>query len=207
MAFDDYSVKLEDRVEIEQLWEQEQNIHNQVSDGATEINQELAQKLQDRMQELYPMLDINFTNTIGVDNNEQQIIGQANIKAMTILIDAINQKQDTLPHEYAHHYIAWFRNTPIVQEAIKKWGSEEALVQSIGEQVVKQEGEAKTWWDNFTKWMLDLFNNLSSKNKQELTQILTDTFLQGIDLETGQKITAERSKEKSTSKRRSKRII
>ena len=66
-----------------------------------------------------------------------RIIGQANIKAMTVLVDAINQKQDTLPHEYAHHYIAWFRDTPIVQEAIKKWGSEEALVQSIGEQVVK----------------------------------------------------------------------
>jgi len=110
------------------------------------------------------------------------IIGQANIKARTVLVDAINQKQDTLPHEYAHHYIAWFRDTPIVQEAIKKWGSEEALVQSIGEQVVKQEGEAFNWWNTFVKWILDKFNSLSKLDKQEVTQILTDAFLTRQDL-------------------------
>jgi hypothetical protein len=113
-----------------------------------------------------------------------KIIGQANIKAMSVLIDAVNQKQDTLPHEYAHHYIAWFRNTPIVQEAIKKWGSEETLVQSIGEQVVKQKGEAYNWWNKFVKWIMNQFNSLSKLEKQELTQILTDAFLTRQDLST-----------------------
>ena len=120
----------------------------------------------------------NFYNQI-VNN---KIIGQSNIKAMTVLIDVVNQKADTLPHEYAHHYIAWYRNSPIVQEAIKKWGSEEALVQSIGEQVVLQKGEALNWWNEFTKWILDKFNNLSKLQKQELTQILTDAFLTRQDL-------------------------
>lgn len=120
-------------------------------------------------------------NTFNQEDNNQ-IIGQANIKAMTVLIDAINQKQDTLPHEYAHHYIAWFRDTPIVQEAIKKWGSEEALVQSIGEQVVKQKGEAYNWWNKFVKWIMNQFNSLSSLQKEELTQILTDAFLTREDL-------------------------
>ena len=115
-------------------------------------------------------------------NEANQIIGQANIKAATVLIDAINQKQDTLPHEYAHHYIAWFRDTPIVQEAIKKWGSEEALVQSIGEQAVKQNGEAYNWWNNFVKWIMNQFNSLSKLQKEELTQILTDAFLTRQDL-------------------------
>lgn len=117
-------------------------------------------------------------------NEANQIIGQANIKAMTVLVDAINQKQDTLPHEYAHHYIAWFRDTPIVQEAIKKWGSEEALVQSIGEQVVKQKGEAYNWWNKFIKWIMDKFNSLSKLRKEELTQILTDAFLTRQNLST-----------------------
>jgi len=121
-------------------------------------------------------------------NEANQIIGQANIKAMTVLIDAINQKQDTLPHEYAHHYIAWFRNTPIVQEAIKKWGSEEALVQSIGEQVIKQKGEAYNWWNNFVKWVMNQFNSLSKLQKEELTQILTDAFLTRQDLGSKQDI-------------------
>ena len=34
-----------------------------------------------------------------------------------------------------------FKDAPIVQEAIKKWGSEEALVQAIGEQVIENKGE------------------------------------------------------------------
>jgi hypothetical protein len=126
--------------------------------------------------------EINITPNLLSDillqkNEASNIIGQANIKAMTVLVDAVNQKQDTLPHEYAHHYISWNRNTPIVQEAIKKWGTEEKLVQSIGEQVVKQKGEAYNWWKNFTKWLLNKFNSLSKLEKQELTQILTDSFL------------------------------
>ena len=121
-------------------------------------------------------------------NETNQIIGQANIKAMTVLINAVNQKQDTLPHEYAHHYIAWYRDTPIVQEAIKKWGSEEALVQSIGEQVVKQKGEAYNWWNNFVKWIMNQFNSLSKLQKEELTQILTDAFLTRQDLGSKQDI-------------------
>ena len=66
----------------------------------------------------------DLANILLQRDEANRIIGQANIKAMTVLVDAINKKADTLPHEYAHHYIAWFRNTPIVQEAIKKWGSE-----------------------------------------------------------------------------------
>ncbi|MFA5759072.1 MAG: DEAD/DEAH box helicase, partial [Clostridia bacterium] len=126
--------------------------------------------------------DLDLNTAINPENEADRIIGQANIKALTVLIDVVNQKQDTLPHEYAHHYIAWFRDTPIVQEAIKKWGSEEALVQSIGEQAVKQKGEALNWWNNFVKWIMDGFNSLSKLEKQELTQILTDAFLTRQDL-------------------------
>ena len=95
---------------------------------------------------------------------------------MTVLVDAVNKKEDTIPHEYAHHYIAWFRNTPIVQEAIKRFGSEEALVQAIGEQVVKQKGEAYNWWKKFTNWILNLLSD------KQLLQILTDSFLNRQDL-------------------------
>ncbi len=116
---------------------------------------------------------------------------------MSVLIDSINQKEDTLPHEYAHHYIAWFRNTPLVQEAIKKWGSEEALVQAIGEQVVKQKGEALDWWTKFTKWIQDLFNSLSSKSKEELRNILTDAFLTRTNIETGGTVTYELMKSRA----------
>lgn len=138
----------------------------------------------------------DLQNVLLQKNEADRIIGQANIQAMSVLIDAMNKKEDTLPHEYAHHYIAWFRNTPLVQEGILKWGSEEALVQSIGEQVVAQKGEAYGWWKKFTEWVMSIFDNLSTKDKQELTNILTDAFLQAVDLQTGKVgISAERSRE------------
>ena len=40
----------------------------------------------------------DLANILLQRNEANQIIGQANIKAMTVLIDAINHKQDTLPH-------------------------------------------------------------------------------------------------------------
>lgn len=109
---------------------------------------------------------------------KDKIIGQANIKAMTVLIDAANQKQDTLPHEYAHHYIAYFRDNEIVQEGIRRFGGEEALVQAIGEQVVAQKGEALNWWKKFTKWLLNLLSD------KQVLQILTDSFLTRRNLNT-----------------------
>ena len=127
-------------------------------------------------------------NNILLQRNEaNKIIGQANIKAMSVLVDAINQKQDTLPHEYAHHYISWFRDTPIVQEGIKRWGSEEALVQSIGEQVVERKGEALAWWKNFIKWIMNEFSSLSELKRDEITKVLTDAFLTRENLNTAQK--------------------
>jgi hypothetical protein len=110
------------------------------------------------------------------------IVGQANIKALTVLVDAINQKADTLPHEYAHHYIRMFANTPIVKAAISKWGSEEALVQAIGEQVVTQKGEALNWWNKFIKWILGRANGVTKLDAEMLKNILTDAFLNAEDL-------------------------
>ena len=125
--------------------------------------------------ELEPKIVKEFESFFRNQTINNQIIGQANIKAMTVLIDAINQKQDTLPHEYAHHYISWFRNTDLVKEGIRRFGSEEALVQAIGEQAVKQKGEAYSWWKRFTKWMLNLFSD------QDILRILTDSFLTRTD--------------------------
>jgi len=105
-----------------------------------------------------------------------RILGQADIDALTVLIDAKNQRQDTLPHEYAHHYIHMFRDSEIVQEGIKRFGTEEKLVQAIGEQVVIQEGEALNWWNKFVTWIL---SKLSDK---EVLQILTDSFLVRKDI-------------------------
>lgn len=124
----------------------------------------------------------DLQNILLQKDEANRIIGQANVKAMTVLIDAINQKQDTLPHEYAHHYIAWFRNTPLVQQGIKMYGSEEALVQAIGEQAVVQRGKAWSWWKKFVAWLLNSANDVSDLTKENLRDILTDAFLSRQDL-------------------------
>jgi hypothetical protein len=126
--------------------------------------------------------NLKVLKNIWLQTNKGSVIGQANIQAMTVLIDAVNQKQDTLPHEYAHHYIAWFRDSKIVKDAINKWGSEEALVQAIGEQVVKQKGEVFNWWKSFSQWVKGIFGTRVF-TKEDLAKILTDSFLRRESLE------------------------
>lgn len=126
-------------------------------------------------------LDWNKVDIL-LQQSKGRIKGQADLNAMSILIDERIMTTDTLPHEYAHHYIHWFRDTPLVQEAIKKWGSEEALVQAIGEQVVKQKGEAYGWWKKFSNWLKDIFSNLDKFSKKELVEILTEGFLTSTDI-------------------------
>jgi len=110
------------------------------------------------------------------------IKGAALLDKNKILIDIENRSTDTLTHEYAHFYVASFRDTPIVQEAIKKWGGEEQLVQAIGEQTVKQKGEVYEWWKKFSSWLKSIFENLSKVDKEDLVKILTDAFLTNMDL-------------------------
>jgi hypothetical protein len=90
-----------------------------------------------------------------------------------VLLNAALENQDTLPHEYAHHYIAWFRNAPIVQRGIKQFGSEEVLVQAIGENSVK----ALKWYNRFFNWIKGLFNE-----KQDTLNEITKAFLSGRTL-------------------------
>jgi hypothetical protein len=105
------------------------------------------------------------------------IRGQANIDAMSVLVDPNIMADDTIYHEYAHHYIAWNRNSPLVMEAIKKWGTEEKLVQAIGEQSLEQDGEVKNWLTKFIKWLKGDVSKISKLDAKKLRNILTDAFL------------------------------
>lgn len=140
------------------------NIYNQeaATQKATGRNKELALLLQ----ELYPNIEIAAL----ADPN---LRGQAQVEgymAGRVLLNTLLENQDTLPHEYAHHYIAWFRNAPIVQRGIKQFGSEESLVQAIGENSVK----ALKWYNRFFNWVKGLFNE-----KQDTLNEITKAFLFG----------------------------
>lgn len=146
---------------------QDNNIYNQeaATQNATGRNKELALLLR----EIYPNIEIDaLTNP--------NLRGQAQVEgymAGRVLLNAALENQDTLPHEYAHHYIAWFRNAPIVQRGIKQFGSEEVLVQAIGENSVK----ALKWYNRFFNWIKGLFNE-----KQDTLNEITKAFLSGRTL-------------------------
>jgi len=145
------------------------------------FDEKLNKRLQETLKKIYPNIRLEYKD-LGTN-----IRGQADIEALSVFINPELQTQDTLPHEYVHHYIAMFRESPIVQAGIKKYGSEEALVQAIGEQVVVQKGLAYNWWKRFSAWVKGLFKKLDNKSKEELRDILTNNFLVTKDLKTTKK--------------------
>ena len=155
---------------------QDNNIYNQQSNSQTGTgrNQELASILQ----ELYPNISIESLSN-------PNLRGQAQVEgymAGKVLLNSLLENQDTLPHEYAHHYIAWFRNSDIVQKGIKLFGSEEQLVQAIGEKSVK----ATKWYNRFFNWIKGLFND-----KQKTLNSLTKSFLSGENIGNGKEVSNE----------------
>lgn len=147
---------------------QDDNIYNQeaATQNATGRNKELALLLQ----EIYPNIEVSALT-------DPNLRGQAQVEgymAGRVLLNAALENQDTLPHEYAHHYVAWFRNTPLVQRGTKQFGSEEVLVQAIGENSVK----ALKWYNRFFNWLKGLFNE-----KQDNLNEITKAFLSGRRLD------------------------
>lgn len=130
-----------------------------------------ANRFADVLSEIYPELSVSF-----VEQFRDGLLGVADLNAMRILIDFTNQKLDTLPHEYAHYYIAMFRDNDTVKEAVKEFGTEEALVQAIGEQFVKQDGKALSWWKKFILKIKSVLNK-NKYGKQALIAELTEAFL------------------------------
>ena len=124
-------------------------------------------------------------------DQHQKIKGQAILNEFKILIDPKLRTKDTLDHEKAHFYINMFRDTKLVKEAMKKFGGEEQLVQYIGEQAVnpnnKEVQEAMNWWKRFSKWLMDLFDGMDKKTKEELGNALTAAYKSQVDIEAAEK--------------------
>jgi len=79
--------------------------------------------LATNLKALFPELSVDYVEAI--DGN---YVGEVDLKALRVLIHSTKSTMDTLPHEYAHYYIAMFRGSDLVNEGIAEFGSEEALV-------------------------------------------------------------------------------
>lgn len=132
--------------------------------GTGSFSKEKNDKLKDILSKLYPEVTLQYT--------EEDILAEDNTTARgaywanNVLINSLQQSTDTLPHEYAHHYIKLFKNSDIVKEGIEQFGSEEQLVQAIGEQTV----EGLDWYNKFYNWIKGLF----SKKQKTLNKLVND---------------------------------
>lgn len=151
-----------------------------------------ANRFADVLSEIYPELSVEF-----VEKLREGLLGAADLDAMRILIDFANQKLDTLPHEYAHYYIAMFRDSDLVKEGVAEYGTEEALVQAIGEQFVAQDGKALSWWKKFMLKLKTLLNE-NKYGKQALIAELTDAFINRKELGVKQSVSGEYHQEVKT---------
>jgi len=173
-------------VMLEYALEDNDNIKNQSTNQSKEnsFDRRLNKKIKRLLIELYPNIILKYERDKQLNRR-----GSADLGAGVVLINTMLAKTDTLPHEYAHHYIHWFRNEPVVKNAIKSYGSEEALVQAIGEEVVNRKGKAYRWWEKFTQWLRNIFNkNIDNKTKEELKNEITRYFLEAKNPGTREKI-------------------
>lgn len=132
----------------------------------------LSQRLSTVLRQLFPEISVEF-----VDSIEGGYVGEIDLSALKVLIDKLESGLDTIPHEYAHYYIAMFKDTPLVQKGIEMFGSEETLVQAVGVRTVEMEGKTRNWWQKF----IDFIKKMLNKNKlakQMLLAEITDAFLE-----------------------------
>lgn len=132
---------------------------------------QLSDRLSNMLRTLFPEISLKY-----VESLENGAVGQIDLDALEALIDASESGLDTIPHEYAHYYVAMFRDSNLVKEGIKEFGSEEALVQAIGERTVKVEGKVRKWWQKLFDYIKQMLNK-NKYAKQILLAELTDSFL------------------------------
>lgn len=98
-------------------------------------------RLSSLLRELFPEISVEY-----VDGIEGGHVGKAEYEALKILVDMFESTSDTEPHEYAHFYIEMFKDSELVQNGIKEFGSKEKLVQAVGVRAVEMDGKARNWW-------------------------------------------------------------
>lgn len=134
-----------------------------------------SQKISNLLSELFPEISVEYVESLANGN-----IGEIDLQSLKVLVDYVNGRRDTLPHEYAHYYYNMFKDSDIMKEGLKLFGSEEKLVQAIGERVVEMDGEQRKWYTKLLDWIKSFFS--SELRKRALLGAITDAFLENRDL-------------------------
>lgn len=130
-----------------------------------------SQRISSLLSELFPEISVEYVSSLANGN-----IGEIDLQSLKILVDFVNGRRDTLPHEYAHYYYNMFKNSEIMKEGLKLFGSEEKLVQAIGERVVEMDGQQRKWYNKLLDWIKAFFSKKAYK--EALLGAITDAFLE-----------------------------
>tara|TARA_R110000824_G_scaffold71882_4_gene183857 strand:- start:4260 stop:12782 length:8523 start_codon:yes stop_codon:yes gene_type:complete len=143
-------------------------------------NPELAKKIVARLRKYFGkyITDETFEGTL--EDNGRKVVGVAfrNI-AMWSKTDATI---DTMPHEYAHIYVSLMRESSLVRRGIKYFGSEEKLVQHIGEYYANRIQNKsvlqriKIWIRQFANTLKNIFKPMPD---EVIGNYLAEEFYQG----------------------------
>lgn len=142
----------------------------------------LAKKIINKLALLYP--DVNIMKGGLFDENGKWVEiapGEKGMHYRNAFVSGVAWANDsyleTPPHEYAHHYIDMFRNTPIVREGIQKYG-EERLVTIMGRYFADQEVSS-----SFKKYAQRFWDSIKSfLGMQSVADILSKAFYEGEQL-------------------------
>lgn len=150
---------------------------------------QLSDRLSNMLRTLFPEISLKY-----VESLENGAVGQIDLDALEALINASESGLDTIPHEYAHYYVAMFRDSDLVKNGIEEFGSEEALVQAIGERTVQVEGKVRNWWQKLFDYIKQMLNK-NKYAKQILLAELTDSFLSRREISNKSEVSGVRYQE------------
>ena len=149
------------------------------------IKEERAQSFREQQEgkkkwgELYPELKIEIVKDLGTYKGEK-ILGQITGH----LINVVKGKSDpsTIPHEVSHHVVNVLKkfgdrvSKKIIKDGIRKFGSEEKLVQAIAEYSLKkpQSKSMQSRVKSFLERAVSYFKSaLGIENKRDIERLLT----------------------------------
>ena len=175
-------------------FDEEQNLfqeEGQSSEILASDDKVLRDKILKKLKKHFPFVDIKTFNGL-INVHGIDIIGFATERV--VAWSTTDARLDTLPHEFAHIYVKMLKNENIIKLGIEKYGTEEKLVQAIGEYYTNRmrtkgaKNKIKIWLKQFINRLRRVFG-VEPKNEKDVMEFIAEEFFQGrwlgINVEVG----------------------
>ena len=143
-------------------------------------NAELAEKIVSRLRRHFGNYITDATFEGVLEENGKRAVGVA--ISNVALWSSTDATLDTMPHEYAHIYVGLLKDTDLIKRAINQFGSEEKLVQYIGEYYANRIqnrsilNRIKIWLKQFANRLRNIFRGVPD---DALGDFVAEEFYQG----------------------------